>query len=110
MTRIVVDFPAPFGPTKPVTCPGPTVKDIPSRASVGPNRLRRPATSIIASMPGKARERRPGRSSRRGAVFGVAGTRDIRGASLAGGTAVSPAGVTPHSGPSGDNDLHGHST
>src|SRR5260370_16013632 len=63
---------------------------------------------MVAAMPAKARERRPGWSSRRGAVFGVTGTGDIRGASLAGGTAVSPAGVTPYPRLSGDNDLHGH--
>src|ERR1700689_3924886 len=50
-TRILVDFPAPFGPTKPVTWPGSTVNVIPSSASVGPNRLRSPVTSIVASMP-----------------------------------------------------------
>src|SRR4051812_5546528 len=51
ITRIVVDLPAPFGPTKPVTCPGRTVNDSPSRATVDPNRLRSPATSMLASMP-----------------------------------------------------------
>ena len=45
---MVVDLPAPFGPTNPVTCPGWTVNDIPSRASVGPNRLRSPLTSMVA--------------------------------------------------------------
>src|SRR4029077_21202283 len=53
ITRIVVDFPAPFGPTKPVTWPGWTVNVIPSRASVGPKRLRTPVTSMVASMPGR---------------------------------------------------------
>ena len=48
--RIVVDFPAPLGPTKPVTWPGPTVNDSPSTASVEPNRLRSPVTSMVASM------------------------------------------------------------
>jgi len=37
-----------FGPTKPVTWPGATVNDMPSSASVGPNRLRSPLTSIVA--------------------------------------------------------------
>src|ERR1039458_4442270 len=87
MTRIVVDFPAPFGPTKPVTWPGWTVKDIPSSADADPKRLRRPLTSIVASIPAKARDRQVARSSRAGALF--AGR-----ASLAGGTASSPAGVT----------------
>jgi len=36
MIRIVVDFPAPFGPTKPVTWPGRTLKVIPSRDCVAP--------------------------------------------------------------------------
>ena len=51
ITRIVVDLPAPLGPTNPVTCPGCTVKDIPSSATVGPNRLRSPLTSMVASIP-----------------------------------------------------------
>ena len=34
ITRIVVDLPAPFGPTNPVTCPGWTVNDSPSTATV----------------------------------------------------------------------------
>ena len=49
MTRIVVDLPAPLGPTNPVTWPGCTVNVIPSRATVGPNRLRSPVTSMVAS-------------------------------------------------------------
>jgi len=36
MIRIVVDLPAPFGPTKPVTRPGSTVKVRRSTASVLP--------------------------------------------------------------------------
>ena len=53
--------PAPLGPTNPVTCRGGTVNDIPSRARVGPNRLRRPVTSIVASMLSNARRAgRPG--------------------------------------------------
>src|SRR5579863_3691834 len=50
MTRMVVDLPAPFGPTKPVTWPGTTMNVIPSSASTDPNRLRSPVTSIVASM------------------------------------------------------------
>src|SRR5215472_4928509 len=50
ITRIVVDFPAPLGPTNPVTCPGATANDMPSSATVEPNRLRSPATSIVACM------------------------------------------------------------
>ncbi|GAA3968618.1 hypothetical protein GCM10023085_58740 [Actinomadura viridis] len=48
---MVVDLPAPLGPTKPVTRPGRTVKDIPSSATVRPNRLRNPVTSMLARMP-----------------------------------------------------------
>lgn len=56
---IVVDLPAPFGPTKPVICPGSTVKDSPSTATVLPNRLRRSWTSIVASlMLSEIRDRR----------------------------------------------------
>ena len=39
ITRMVVDLPAPFGPTKPVTCPGVTVNVSPSRATVVPEPL-----------------------------------------------------------------------
>src|SRR5690242_16373385 len=46
---MVVDFPAPFGPMNPVTCPGATLNDMPSSATVAPNRLRSPVTSIAAS-------------------------------------------------------------
>src|SRR5262245_25741790 len=60
MTRMVVDLPAPFGPTKPVTCPGRTVKVIPSSATVEPNRLRRPLTSIEACMSGTVENTGPG--------------------------------------------------
>ena len=45
---MVVDLPAPLGPTNPVTSPGLTENDRPSRASAGPNRLRAPTTSILA--------------------------------------------------------------
>ena len=69
ITRIVVDLPAPFGPTKPVTWPGRTVKDIPSSATAGPNRLRSPATSIVASMVEKSKVRAGPGSSRARAVF-----------------------------------------
>ena len=46
---MVVDLPAPLGPTNPVTRPGRTVKDIPSSATVGPKRLRSPLTSMVTS-------------------------------------------------------------
>ena len=49
MTRMVVDLPAPFGPTKPVTWPGWTVKVMPSSASAVPYRLRSPVTSMVAT-------------------------------------------------------------
>ena len=39
MSRIVVDFPAPFGPRKPVTDPARAVNDKPSTATVDPYRL-----------------------------------------------------------------------
>ena len=48
---MVVDFPAPLGPTNPVTCPGCTVKDNPSSAIADPKRFRRPLTSMLASIP-----------------------------------------------------------
>ena len=50
---MVVDLPAPFGPTKPVICPGATVKDNWSSATVWPNLLHSPVTSMVASMPGR---------------------------------------------------------
>src|SRR5689334_402019 len=45
--RIVVDLPAPFGPRKPVTIPGWTVKLTWSTAVVDPKVLVRSVTSII---------------------------------------------------------------
>ena len=45
---MVVDFPAPFGPRKPVTIPGRTVKVRPSTASLSPYRLVNPRASIIS--------------------------------------------------------------
>ena len=57
--RIVVDLPAPFGPTKPVTAPGRTEKLRSSTATAAPNRLLIPATSIcirgIVGVAGEAR-------------------------------------------------------
>ena len=46
MIRMVVVLPAPFGPRKPVTWPGRTVKLRSSTAVTGPNRLVSPSTSI----------------------------------------------------------------
>src|SRR4051794_26166784 len=45
--RIVVDFPAPFGPRNPVTAPGPTVNVAPSTAVRPPYRLDTARASII---------------------------------------------------------------
>src|SRR5215471_17915197 len=70
MMRMVVDLPAPFGPTKPVTWPGRTENDIPSSACAAPNRLRSPATSMVASTVGNARVRPGLGSSPKRAVFG----------------------------------------
>ena len=44
---MVVDLPAPFGPRKPVTFPGCTVKVNESTASLSPYRLLKPRASII---------------------------------------------------------------
>jgi hypothetical protein len=45
--RIVVDFPAPFGPRNPVTTPGSTTKLSRSTAVLSPYRLVRPSISIM---------------------------------------------------------------
>lgn len=45
--RIVVDFPAPFGPRNPVTVPGSTRKLTPATAVLLPYRLVRSCASII---------------------------------------------------------------
>ena len=47
---MVVLLPAPLGPTNPVTWPGRTVNDIPSKARCGPKRLRRPLTTMVLSV------------------------------------------------------------
>jgi hypothetical protein len=52
---MVVDLRAPFGPTKPVTCPGWTVNVIPSNACAQPNRWRSPSISIVAFMDRRCR-------------------------------------------------------
>jgi hypothetical protein len=44
-------LPAPFGPRKPVTCPGRTVKLRSSTAATEPNRLLSRSTSITAVRP-----------------------------------------------------------
>jgi signal transduction histidine kinase len=87
-------------PTKPVTWPGWTVNDIPSSASTEPNRLRSPATSIVASMVTEARGRRCRQSSRGGAVFGT-------GASPLRGTGRIPGQGDAVGLACGDNDVYG---
>ena len=47
---MVVDFPAPFGPRKPCTCPVCTSRSRPSRATVDPKDLRRPDTEMAVLM------------------------------------------------------------
>ena len=68
ITRIVVDLPAPLGPTKPVTLPWATANVIPSRATVDPKRLRSPETSMVGCTPGTVRNRTRA-SSRCRAIF-----------------------------------------
>src|SRR3989441_12611222 len=51
MTRIVVVFPAPFGPRKPRTSPFRTSKLTSDTASVGPYRFVKPSTSIMSFYP-----------------------------------------------------------
>ena len=62
MIRIVVVFPAPFGPRKPVTCPGRTVKLRRSTAVSGPNLLVSSSTSIMAGTRPAGRGAPAGRS------------------------------------------------
>src|ERR1700682_4771607 len=50
-TRIVVVFPAPFGPRKPTICPFSTSKEMLSTATVRAYRLVRPSTLIILVCP-----------------------------------------------------------
>jgi hypothetical protein len=49
MARIAVVLPAPFGPRKPNTSPGGTVKLSPSSATTSPNVRRKPASSSTPS-------------------------------------------------------------
>src|SRR5436190_5489127 len=48
--RMVVDFPAPFGPRKPCTCPVSTSRSSPSSATVDPKDLYRPDTEMAVLM------------------------------------------------------------
>src|SRR5947209_1987817 len=50
-TRIVVVFPAPFGPKKPTICPFSTSKEMLSTATLRAYRLVRPSTLIILCLP-----------------------------------------------------------
>src|SRR6478672_9341231 len=50
ISRMVVVFPAPFGPRKPVTMPGSTEHVRSSTARVAPKTFVSPANSIIAAM------------------------------------------------------------
>ena len=47
--RMVVDFPAPLGPRKPVTVPGSTVKEMWSTATLSPYCLVRLTASIMGN-------------------------------------------------------------
>src|SRR5918912_2351129 len=47
MMRIVVDFPAPFGPRKPSTSPRSTLNEMPSTARLGPKAFTRLSILII---------------------------------------------------------------
>ena len=51
---IVVDFPLPFGPRNPKTCPRGTSKSIPSTAVKAPKRLVSPRTEMAATGSGAA--------------------------------------------------------
>src|SRR5215469_9830042 len=57
--RSVVVLPAPFGPRKPKTCPGSTVRSSPSSAVTPRYRLVRPAHLITPVMPASRRSRPP---------------------------------------------------
>ena len=76
MTRIVVDLPGPVRADETGDLPGRTLNVIPSSASVGPNRLRRPVTSMVGSMPGRL-DTAAQLVVPPGAVFRVAGRRDL---------------------------------
>src|SRR5215472_10634633 len=106
--RIVVDLPAPFGPTKPVTWPGRTVNVIPSSAVAAPKRLRTWSTSIVASMTGNLGSARGrGRhAAERSSGVPVPGTERARGPPQE-GYALFPARGTRDGRAAEDNDWHG---
>ena len=53
--RIVVVFPAPFGPSKPYISPGATFRSTPSTATLSPNRRTRPSARIASPPSAKSR-------------------------------------------------------
>src|SRR6516225_6157481 len=59
ISRMVVDFPAPFGPRNPVTTPGLTVKSSPSTAVLSPYCLTSCLISIIVPFPSLCRAASP---------------------------------------------------
>ena len=59
-SSIVVDLPAPLGPSRATTSPGATVRSIPSTAVTSPNVLRRPVTDTASSAPVTRSEPCPG--------------------------------------------------
>src|SRR5579875_1555637 len=69
--RIVVDLPEPFGPRKPVTTPGRTVKLRSSTAVFGPYRLVRPIASITQAIVRSARRRDIGGNPERATDFWI---------------------------------------
>src|SRR5215467_7995123 len=87
--RRAVVFPAPLGPRNPKICPGSTVNDRPSRATVYPCRRRSPASSKrpgrCRPCGGRPRARQPARPTR------LTPLADSRGASPRGGTCPQPA-------------------
>src|SRR5690348_4358345 len=95
MIRIVVVLPAPFGPRKPVTRPGRTVKLRSSSAVNGPKRLLSRPTSIMPRLPsarrGAGRRRRarlqPGPAGQ-AMLAGDGGLGVVQGTELARGQAA----------------------
>src|SRR5512142_37605 len=73
-TRIVVVFPAPFGPRKPTICPFSTSKEMLSTATVRAYRFVRPSTLIILLSPSSDRRIDVTFGRRRHIPNGYAGT------------------------------------
>jgi hypothetical protein len=104
---MVVDLPAPFGPTNPVTSPGVTENVSPSTARAGPNRFRSPLTWIVASIVVRlgtsACRRRPAREA---SSPGDAGEGSRWHHSCGGRDRATGPGAGDAAGPvTGDNDL-----